>query len=66
MRWRASALDIFWVTKRSMPEFASYMDRFERPLSITVSIPSIVNEVSATFVARTIFRPSNIGLIAFC
>ena len=57
-RWSAEARLIRPVSQRSMPRAASYRTIRARPLSMTVVTPSIVSEVSATFVLRMIFRRS--------
>ena len=55
-RWSAEARETRSTVRRFRPLCSSWRRRRTRPVSITVSTPSTVTEVSATFVASTTRR----------
>ena len=57
-RWIADALDTGTTWSDSMPVRALNEFCLQKPVSTTYTMPSIVSDVSAMFVARMTLRPS--------
>ena len=65
-RYFADAFDTGVTIRLSIPDLGLNEVYFSKPQSITYIIPSIVNEVSAIFVARmTFLAPGGVGINIF-